>query len=120
MTQLVHVCQHVVQGTATLVQLAVRGQLRREHVWVGVKGAGLYAKAVANGDVADQPIVNVRLGPNGCGGCPSRTITNEFGYEAWWCGTPFVEGRDEHGPTCGCMLQGKAAVGSEACLRGNW
>jgi len=119
--QLIDVARTVTAGTATLVQLAVRGELRREHVWLGVRGAGRYARAVASGDVADDEGIDERLyGQRGCKNCPARTITSEGGYVASWCGTPLVEGRDDLGPTCGCLVEAKASVASEACPRGRW
>lgn len=122
MSGLREVCEQVVRGTTTLVQLAMRGELRAEHVWVGVRGGGRYAKAVASGDVARDEVIEERLrGERGCLACPAVTQSVEAGgYVAHWCGRAFEERIDEHGGTCGCLCEAKASVASEACPRGRW
>lgn len=117
------VCENVVlHGGAVLVQLAIQGKLRPSHLWVGVRGAGRYAKAVADGDVAHEKVVEQRLhGDGGCLSCPAMTSTVEAGgYVAHWCGTPLTVATDDDGGTCGCLCEAKACVASEACPRRRW
>ena len=123
MASLREVCENVVMhGGAVLVQLAIQGKLRPSHLWVGVRGAGRYAKAIASGDVASDQVVQERLcGERGCLSCPCVTSTTEpGGYVAHWCGTPLTVATDDDGGTCGCLVEAKASVASEACPRRRW
>ena len=89
-------------------------------VWTTVKGAAKFAKAVATGDKADNMEIMRRRAV--CRECPSRVTKMHprgvpgIDTESDWCGEPLKETQT----TCGCLLAGKTAVGSERCPQGKW
>lgn len=113
---LVQVARYVVAGTKTLAQLDAEGLLTAENVWLAAKGAERFAQAVARGDVADADVQAERGAT--CGECPSRTECAGFGY----CGPALVErlGPEVADPTCGCLVEGAAAVKSHRCPQCKW
>jgi hypothetical protein len=119
-------------GVDLLVTKALSGELTAENIWMAVKGATKYRKAMAKGDVADRGLaMKCKI----CCGCPSIAF-RDTGVErdggvvlAGSCG-PILE---EHGgdkPTCGCLVSvkingadmpaGKTRVRSEVCPQGKW
>lgn len=94
-------------------------QLTRDAI-NGVWGAGRYAVALAEGDWAEDEIIEMRRAV--CKNCPSRvTKAPVVGSEpSDWCGPPIHDGYGDTPPTCGCHLLAKTAVGSERCIQGKW
>lgn len=88
--------------------------------WTGVKGAARFVEAIATGDVASPEEIDRRRAI--CRDCPSKVIKMIPGGivgidgDSAWCGEPLVE----NDWTCGCLLAGKTAVGSEFCPQGKW
>ncbi len=89
-------------------------------VWTGVKGAAKFAAATATGDIADDATIEARRAI--CRECTYRVRKmHPLGMigvdaESDWCGEPLVETPT----TCGCLLAGKTAVGSEGCPQELW
>lgn len=86
----------------------------------GVRGGAKFLAALAKGDLADDAAVEARR--EVCRACPSRTRSALAGMtaESDWCGAPLVEALGASPPTCGCLVAGKTAVGSERCPQGKW
>lgn len=103
-------CKLVVHGAADLESLASRGDLTSDQVWVAAKGAAKYVRAVASGDIAPADVVCSRRAA--CAACISR--------QGEYCGPMFVDLTSSALPTCGCLVEGKTAVASEACPQGRW
>jgi hypothetical protein len=113
-------------GIGRVVELAGRGELPPDVLWVAFRGAWRYAEAVARGDEADDVQQAVRIAR--CCHCPAldQSSTSKAGVVALWCGTRL----DESNGTCGCLVgltingqtqaAGKTRVGSEQCPRGKW
>lgn len=106
------------RGGATFTALAMAGKVGPRSAWVGMRGAARYASAVAAGDVADDATIDARL--SRCGRCTARCADPDVPEAVGWCGPPFEAATLPDGPTCGCLLEAKAAVKSETCLRGRW
>lgn len=114
-------------GIDRVVTLAKANQLERRYLWVAVKGAWKYARAVATGDVAAPAIQGERL--RRCVPCSAseRAQTGKEGLTAIYCGRG---NRTADGPTCGCLVgitidgqttpAGKTQVASEECPRCHW
>ena len=81
-----------------------------EKALVGVRGGARFAEALAANDWATDATVKARRAT--CGDCPTRTVL--LGSD--WCGDPMVE----TSTSCGCLLAGKTAIGSERCPQGKW
>lgn len=83
-----------------------------DQAWVGLKGAGKFAKAIAEGDLAGEAESLARISGCGVGGgcldCPALQVREGTltGRITAWCGDPLVERLD--GPkgerTCGCIV----------------
>ena len=113
-------------GIGRVVELAGRGELPPDVLWVAFRGAWRYAEAVARGDEADDATQSLRIAH--CCNCPAldQSQTSKAGVVALWCGTRM----DESSGTCGCLVgltingqtqaAGKTRVGSERCPRGKW
>jgi len=113
-------------GIATLVSMALAGELSRENLWLAVQGAKKYREAIRDGDVCDDAESASRCGV--CENCPSMTgrAIAIGGVTALYCGEPLVEGES----TCGCLVAlrvdgkvtaaGKTRVGDEACPQKRW
>lgn len=121
-------------GVDLLTTKALSGELTAENVWLALKGATKYRKAMARGDVASPELAYLRAGMQ-CAKCDAHTL-RDTGIErdggmvlAGSCG-PLLE---EHGgpePTCGCLVSvtvngklqpaGKTMVRSESCPRRRW
>jgi hypothetical protein len=113
-------------GIGRVVELAGRGELPPDVLWVAFRGAWRYAEAVARGDEADEPERTRRIAS--CAVCRSldESQTSKAGVVALWCGTRL----DESNGTCGCLVgltingqtqaAGKTRVGSERCPQGKW
>lgn len=104
-------------GGNALVQLRVEGKLRPQHFWVAARGGAQYVAAIAAGDEA--PRVEVARRMRICRACPSRVRTRKRGERLGFCGQPLEEHHGER-PTCGCLLDGAARVGSKRCWQGKW
>lgn len=114
-------------GVERVVALAKANQLERRYLWVAVKGAWKYARAVATGDVAASADQVARL--RCCVPCSAseRVQTGKDGVVAIYCGRG---NRTAEGPTCGCLVgitidgeatpAGKTHVASEECPRSHW
>lgn len=121
-------------GTATLEQMALNGEIHGHNLWVAVKGAEKYRRAVVKGDLAAVDEAERRR--NICHTCPSRTIrnicVNGQSVTVSYCGPALEErlGDDFENPTCGCIVGltidnvvhtgGKTIVDSEDCPQGKW
>lgn len=111
-------------GLPTLIGMAKRGELRREHLWCAMNGAGKYRDALASGDIADDATVAHRA--SRCDNCPMAQMDPCVIADTVkvYCGKPFVEGE----LTCGCLVGirvkgqfvpgAKTLVGSAECW--NW
>lgn len=108
----------VTTGASRFVDLCIAGKVTRRSVWIGMQGAAKYARAIAAGDEADSDTKEARLAK--CAMCTARTADAAIPESAGWCGTPLMAEVRDDGPTCGCLLEAKASVGSEKCPRGNW
>jgi len=109
-----------------VVELAGRGELPPDVLWVAFRGAWRYAEAVARGDEADDATQAARIAV--CPHCPAldRSATSKAGVVALWCGTRL----DESKGTCGCLVgltingqtqaAGKTRVESEKCPQEKW
>ncbi len=88
------------------------GELDARFIWYGLKGARKYAAS----DIAPDAAIDERKGK--CATCPART---EFAG-AVYCG-PIGENRMSlplAERSCGCLIDGKAAVASEECPQERW
>lgn len=112
------ICTLAAAGSRELVRLARAGELGPSHLWVAAKGAAVYVAAIADGDVAPPDVVRVRRAA--CLGCSARTASSEPGAVLGFCGPPLVEVKTPGRESCGCLLDGKIRVGSEACPRGRF
>lgn len=85
-------------------------------LWTIAKGGAKYAIAHATGDVAPEPVRELRA--QICRDCPSRVRTKVLGADgpSDWCGQPFIETSQ----TCGCLLPAKISVASESCPQLRW
>jgi hypothetical protein len=113
-------------GIGRVVELAGRGELPPDVLWVAFRGAWRYAEAVARGDEADDATQSARIAR--CCHCPAQdqSATSKAGVVALWCGTRL----DKSNGTCGCLVgltingqtqaAGKTRVGSEKCPQGKW
>ena len=115
-------------GIDRVVTLAKADQLEARYLWVAVKGAWKYARAVASGDVAGEDDARARV--RSCDACSAadRVKTGKPGVVAVYCGRGELAA---DGPTCGCLVgisiggmplgaAGKTQVASESCPRGRW
>jgi hypothetical protein len=86
----------------------------------GARGGAKFARALARGDIADDATIEARRAI--CRECPSRVrkAVLKMKSESDWCGDPLQPGMRMDPPTCGCLLAGKTAVGSETCPQGRW
>lgn len=108
----------ITRGGATFTALALDGRIGPREAWLGMRGAAKYTASVASGDVADEALQERRLSV--CSACPARTADADVPESSGWCGPPFEAATIKGLPTCGCLLEGKAAVRSEKCPRGLW
>lgn len=113
-------------AAAEQVRMARAGELRWSQVWVAMKGAGKYLKAIASGDIRGQ--LEAHLFAGVCSNCPwARKYSSAIdGVDLFFCGPRF----EERGHTCGCMVgvmqagneklmpAGAAWVASHACPMG--
>jgi len=87
---------------------------------VAAKGGGRYALAVISGDMADSASIDARRAIcRSCGACHVLTADGATAPSSW-CGEPFIEDDTPGEESCGCLIVGKTAVGSERCPRGKW
>lgn len=114
-------------GLERIVELAKSNQLEPRFLWVAVKGAWKYARAVAIGDVC-SPIEEIHR-VSKCAQCDAHDLnkTAKDGVWAGYCGQG-----ETYGPnaTCGCLVTltiagrieaaGKTKVASECCPRDKW
>jgi len=107
------VCRNLALGAKSFGAMLNDGELSPTHAWVGVSGALKYVQAVASGDEATSAVYSART--NACAGCLSCKLDDASGE--YWCGKPFEV---VAGESCGCIIEGKAAVASETCPRGLW
>jgi len=108
----------VTTGASRFVDLCIAGEVTRRSVWIGMQGAAKYALAIAAGDEAGEDLEDQLICE--CGVCTARTPDAAIPASAGWCGTPLMAEVRDDGPTCGCLLEAKASVGSETCPRQNW
>ena len=102
-------------GAAWGRMLRARADLRNPRfIFYGLAGATRFVRAIAAGDIADDATIDARR--RVCAACPARTMHDGAAY----CGEAFVDRMGEPEPTCGCLIEGKTAVASEACPRGLW
>lgn len=116
-------------GLPALLGMAKAGTLRPTHLWTAVEGASKYRDAIANGDVADDLVAQVRAEVH-CGQCPSARRVDKAGIQRTFCGEPFENRMNTALPTCGCLVAvtvngethpaGKTVVGSEKCPQGKF
>lgn len=121
-------------GVDLLITKAKSGELTAENIWLALKGATKYRKAMHKGDVASPELALLRAGMQcaACRTCQQRDtgIERDGGIVlALSCG-PLLE---EHGgtePSCGCLVgiringrvlpAGKTMVRSEVCPQRKW
>jgi len=118
-----------------LAVMAIKGELSRAHLWTAFRGAGRYARALAEGDVASPTDAANRLSV--CLACPHATRGLEKSIaegpaQGVYCGQPLLERMEDDNPTptCGCPVAitvagefipaGKTLVGSCRCPQGKW
>lgn len=116
----------LIHGSETLVRMALHGELSKDQLWVAMKGAERYRKAMKTGDIT-MPVQLAHRGTK-CAACPlaTRESSTLFQTEKVYCGQAFVETEN----TCGCLVGvsvdgefipgGKAAVQSERCPSEKW
>lgn len=120
---------HLIEvGVWELGQMALKGELSPDKVWVSLKGAAEYFRSVADGDVAFEPVQQERL--EKCQACKLSTTTKGTSApgSSRWCGPKFKD--QGPGKPCGCLVgmtvegveypAGKAVVGSERCPLDKW
>lgn len=116
-------------GLPALVGMARDGKLRPQHLWAAVEGATKYRDAVANGDIADEAVSQVRAEVH-CANCLSHTKVDKGGIVRLFCGEAFVNRTDTALPTCGCLTAisvdgvvypaGLTMVRSAKCVQEKW
>jgi hypothetical protein len=114
-------------GLDRIVELAKANQLEHRFLWVALKGAWKYARAVAIGDIA-SPIEEIHRAAI-CARCSAHDVveTSKAGVCAGYCGKTETHGANS---TCGCLVTmtingqieaaGKTKVASECCPRDKW
>lgn len=123
-------------GGDEIIEMAKNGTIRGRHLWVAIKGAETYRRAVAAGDL--RPVERAKTCARVCAGCNLRTVreveVNGTLVVAGYCGKPFevVKANPKKGTfaTCGCLVTmtfggellpaGKAVVQSERCPNELW
>lgn len=100
-----------------LVDMALRGELGPDKVWVAMKAAAKYLKAIATGDVAPESEAVKRAGICAiCTSCQWESVSSLADTERGWCGVPFKE----TDTTCGCFValsvHGELNVGAKVCV----
>ena len=112
-------------GVDELIGKYRSGQLGVRHLWVAMRGADKYRRAVAAGDITDDLTAELRA--KVCLACQTTTATGPDHERRHWCGEPFAE---VPGASCGCLVAltvggeivpaAKTAVGSERCPQRKW
>lgn len=118
---------------ADVAARAVAGELSPAQVWTGFKGAAVYTRALASGDIAPGYTASDRL--QRCLSCPHATRGGEHRLaagisQAIYCGPMLLDRLEEADPTCGCLVAvtvggefipaGKTLVQSCRCPQGKW
>lgn len=108
-------------GVAAVKRLADHGTVGMGEAYNIARGALTYITAVASGDVASQEDYDGRR--RTCRLCPHYTILPDDadkGDTPGFCGTPGKCRMGEREPTCGCLIDAKAAVRSATCPQKRW
>lgn len=111
----------LIDGAATVAALVKEGRFDKSMFWVGMKGAGKYIKAIAEGDVCSEDDWLDRLSRH-CATCESvQPDPADPSKRVGYCGEPLKDHTHDHSPpTCGCLVAGKCRVASERCPQRKW
>lgn len=101
-----------------LLRRVAAGEVTTEDLSMLQEGAGVYLRAIAEGDVAPREVVSLRIAE--CQSCPSRMQHWSDPEHLGFCGPPFEDRLDDDDPTCGCPIGPAAHVGSKECPQGKF
>lgn len=102
------------KGSIDAFALVKSGRLKAGDLWMLAEGGLAYARAIATGDATTERVRAERRAI--CGECRSRTEHATDPAHGGYCGPALVDrSHAAVNPTCGCPVEGVAAVASKAC-----